>query len=606
MEDDNTPLSAGEECCFEENGKLVFDPSRKNVDLSEKSDEELNEICKIIPQCDEIYIECKELSSVKDLKFKDNAAVYLGGVEDLPYNLDISNCSVIDMSGRDLSKIQPQKLQEDSSFIYTHRLSTGLGMSTIPPFSDNIDISQCSSVTINGADLCNVPNLKFKNDAKVSLSGCTNLPQNLDVSKLNEINLSYCDLAHVKDLNFKDGAIVNLSGCTNFPHDLDISHCREVHLSECDLAEINNLKFSENSDVNLSKCRNIPENIDISNCKSINLSACDLAGVKNLEFKEGASVNLSGCTNLPQDLDFSNCDVVDLSGCDLANLKNLKFKEGAKVNLSGCTNIPKDIDVSNCSEINLSKCNLQHIDELKLQDGVKLNLSHASSLPQSVDFSKCSVLNLFSCDLTQINDLKFREGAKVNLQGCTVPDGLDASMCAEIWLAPKNIDKVSTGNAHVDVGGIGYKSIDFSKLNSFSLGEGHDKILGNSWINYTCMKEYIFRDQQQYDDFIKNGGTIREGITVSYSGYQENTKQTMKDDAQTAKELGQYRVKKIKEQQNSSNIKENARTNQSAQTPKSKTHQLLHNHDEKKFTHPNDATKVSNMYYLANRLQRHI
>ncbi len=497
-----TDLQKGLDCCFEDNGRLIFYPSGKEIYLYEKTAEELNEICQIIPQCDEVNLEMEDLSSVKGLKFKDGAIVNLGGAENLPPDLDISNCAEIDLSGRDLSQILPQTLRENSTFIYTSRLQSGFGMNNLHPFGNNIDVSRCSSVTINNIDLSNASNLKFKDGAEVDLSGCENIPPHLDVSKCDKIYLSECDLGNLNDLKFKENAYISLADCKNVPSNIDISRCSGVYLSGLDLSRIDNLKFAENSDANLSRCINIPENLDITPCKNVNLSGCDLSCVKNLHFKDGATVTISE-SKLPENLDFSNCDEVDLSGCDLSNVKNLKFKDGAKVNLSGCKNIPENLDISKCQEVNLAKCDLGNLKNLTFKDGAEINLSKCANIPYNTDFSTCSALNLSGCDLSQVNKINFRS---------------------------------KIGNAHVVLGGINYDKLDFRKLNNFTVSACvSDETLGNSYISFTGMKEYVFKDKKQYDDFIKNGEVIPDGVTVSYD--KETLKEQIKEDQQKAQSV---------------------------------------------------------------------
>lgn len=490
-----TDLSKGLECCFEENGRLIFYPADKDIYLSDKNPQELSEIFKILPQCDEVNLEMEDLSSIPNMKFKDGAVVYMGGVEDLPSDLDVSCCAKIDLSGRDLSQIPAQILKENSEFIYSSELQSGTGIDNLYPFINNLDVSRCSSVTINNSDLSNTCNLKFKDGAAVDLSGCTNFPENLDISKCGSINLSRCDLSTIKNIKFCDGAHISLADCKNIPCDIDISHCSSIDLSGCDLAEINNLKFAENAIVNLSGCKNIPENLDISHCKSVNLSQCDLKNIKNPRFKDNSSVNLC-MSELPENIDLSNCNTINLSKCDLGNLKNLKFNDGAKVSLSGCANIPQDID-----------------------------------------FSKCSSLNISTCDLSQINNIKIRNGAKINLQGCKgLPNHLDVSMCKEVWLTPTQVNEINIGNAHVIFGGIGYRKLDFSKLNNFSVCPTvSDDILGNSFMSFNNMQEYIFRDKRQYDNFIKNGGEIPDGVNISYNNNE--LKEQIKKDWRKAQSL---------------------------------------------------------------------
>ena len=531
-------VEEGLKFCYEKEGSLVFDSEYKaneNIFLFDKTAEELNKICKIITKCDTVYLESEDLSSVNELRFKAGAKVYLTGKEPLPENLDFSDCSEIHLGGRDLSKIPPQTLKENSVFSYVPYTRTGLQLNDIPPFNDNIDISRCSSVTIT-ADLGNLSEMKFKDNAFINLSGCSNLPKGLDVSNCKSVVLNNCDLNSVNDLKFKEGADVSLANCSNIPADIDISRCSSIDISGYDLSKINNLQFAENSTVNLAKCANLPENLNVSQCRNINLSECDLTKVENLKFKEGSFINLSK-SKLPENLDLSNCDEVDLSGCDLSNVKNLKFKDGAKINLSGCKNIPADIDISKCSEVNLSKCDLSYIANLELKDGVKLNLEK-SKLPQSIDFSKCEILDISSCDLSHLKEIKFRNGAEIDIRSYTrIPENLDVSMCKEVWVNLSETNNLNMGNAHIVLNNLNSGNLDFSNLNNnFSVkanNKAFDDKFGGNVFSFTGINEIIFKDEAQYQDFLKRGQKLPEDITVSFS--RESVKESMKQDQQKAK-----------------------------------------------------------------------
>ena len=339
-------------------------------------------------------------------------------------------------------------------------------------------------------------------------------------------------------MKFRDNAAVTLSRCPDLPENLDVSNCRCVRLNGCDLSSIKNLKFKEGADVALAYCQSIPADIDISRCSSIDLSGNDLSKINSIRFAEDASVNLSKCQNIPAYLDISNCDEIDLSGCDLSKIKNIKFKDGAKVNLSGCKNIPEDLDVSKCNEVNLSYCKLSHIDNLQLKDGVKINFNN-SQLPKNVDFSKCKVLSLKRCDLSQTKEVKFRKGADVYIGGCeNIPDNLDVSMCREVWMNLSHATSINMGNAHIVLNSIQSGKLDFSNLNNnFSVhanNEAFDDKYGGNAFPFVGVDEIVFRDKEQYQDFLKRGQQLPERITVSFS--KESVKKTMKRDHENAQD----------------------------------------------------------------------
>lgn len=538
--------------------------------LQETPEEELP---KVIPEYDIVDLECIDLSNIKKLHFKDNAKVNIAGSDPLPQQIDFTNCSEVIISGRDTSKISPQKLKDGSSFYYIPRnFDTGFYINKLPPLFPNLDISRCQNITIQNTDLQNVPDLKFKKGSNVSLSGCTNFPENLDLSVCDSVDLSGCDLSNLKNLKFKKGAAVNLTGCTNIPENIDLSN---------------------HNAVTLSGCANIPENLDFSNCDAVNLSGCDLSNIKNLKFKKGARVNLSGCTNIPEDLDISQCSSVDFSGCqklpenldfsncDTVNLskanaqqvKNLQFKQDSSVNLSE-TNLPigkktdvskcaevnlkktdltwishlkfKDnssvnlseaylpnsgLDVSNCAQVNLKKTDLTWITQLKFKDGAIVNLEEAYPLPKDLDVSNCDTVNLGRTDLINNKNIKFKDGAEISLVATeNIPAPLDVSNCSYVWIRATQTSEINAGDAKVSLSGIGSREIDVSNLNNFTLppSKSHD-VLGQEHTSLLSLQTITFKNQQQYEEYIKNedNASIPESCKIIYADEKNNLKQQL-------------------------------------------------------------------------------
>ncbi len=173
-------------------------------------------------------------STVKSLKFKDGAEVYLSYCQNLPETVDLSMC-------------------------------------------DNVDLSY--------TDLSTIKSLRFKEGAEVNLSYCKNLPETLDVSMCDEVDLSETDLSPVKSLKFKEGSAVYLWKSKNLPETIDLSICDKVNLSHTNLSTVKSLKFKEGAEVDLYNSENLPADLDVSLCDQIYLNDSDLSTVKTLKFK---------------------------------------------------------------------------------------------------------------------------------------------------------------------------------------------------------------------------------------------------------------------------------------------------------------------------------
>ena len=313
----------------------------------------------------------------------------------------------VDLHDCDLSNIKDIKFREDAEVNLR-------GAKNLPK---NLDLSQCSKVNLEECDL-NGLNLKFREGAEVDLGGAKNLPKDLDVSMCSEVNLHTCYLRGL-NLKFREGAIVYLSCTKSLPEDLDISMCSGVCLSYCDLRGLN-LKFREGAKVDLDSAKNLPEDLDLSMCSVARLSYCDLSGL-NLRFRDGSKVILHGAKNLPRYLDLSQCSNVGLYGFNLRGV-NFKFKEGAEVNLGRAENLPRYLDLSQCSKVDLNGCDLRGVN-IKFREGaiVKFNTfsdpecsmdltySDRCKLPEVLDLSMCSDVNLRGCVWDYVEMIKFKD-----------------------------------------------------------------------------------------------------------------------------------------------------------------------------------------------------
>ena len=183
-----------------------------------------------ISMCDEVNLEGCDLDKLTNLKFKDGAVVDMHGVGVLPDYLDVSTCSDINLSSNDLVNVKELKFRKGA------RVNLK-GAKNLP---EMLDLSQNPIVDLSYSEF---DNAKFMDGAKVDLSYAI-LPKNLDVSMCGEVNLEGCDLRNIKELKFRDGAEVNLWGAKNLPEYLDVSMCDEVNLKYC-LADVNTIRFKD-------------------------------------------------------------------------------------------------------------------------------------------------------------------------------------------------------------------------------------------------------------------------------------------------------------------------------------------------------------------------
>ena len=356
--------------------------------------------------------------------FRKGAEVNFCGIKDnLPEDIDFSECSEVELDMEDLSYLKNLHFKKGAKVTLKR-------VKNLPP---NLDFSSCSEVNLIGCDLCSQPNLRFKNGAKVKLEKSYNLPNNIDFSECAKVDLNQCDLKEQSQLRFKKGAKVNLAWATNLPPNIDVSECVEVWLSYCDLSGQSRLQFMKGAKAVLSGVTQFPENLDVLPCAEVNFNGSDLERVAQLAFGEGAKVSMLSTCHLPKNVDFSNCAEAELQSCDLAEQTQLRFRDGAKVSLTDVKNLKNGADFSNCAELKMVNCDMQELRWLGFRQGAKIYLKDIANFPAGVDFSPCADVFVEKCDFKKLSAICFGKGTKVNLNFVTrMPAFVDMSECEKI------------------------------------------------------------------------------------------------------------------------------------------------------------------------------
>ena len=318
-------------------------------------------------KCSQVFLEntkglkgVVDLSHLKDLKVK---GADFGEVSELklpkshvidltecvlPENLDLSEYSIVHLSGCDLKKVKNIKFKKDST-VYMG------GAVNIP---ENLDVSMCHHISFAGCDLKNLRELRFKDGAYVCMARAYNLPEDIDFSKcsqvflentkglkgvvdlsnMREIKIKNSDLSEVSNLILSEGYTLDLTECV-LPENLDLSKYREIYLKECDFKKVKNIKFREDCSVYMSGAKNLPNDLDLSKCRCVALAGCDVSNFEGFKFKYGATVYLAGAYNFPKKVDFSELGAVALSNqmkkCDLSGIEEIKFKNETQLSVSG-------------------------------------------------------------------------------------------------------------------------------------------------------------------------------------------------------------------------------------------------------------------------------
>ena len=355
------------------------------------------------------------------------------GARMLPEELDVSNCSQVEIEYDDISNLKNLRFREGAK----------VSLTKVHKLPDNLDFSQCDEVNLEGCDLANQSHLRFKKGAKVCLANVKNLPPDIDLSECDEVDLSEYDLSKLSQVRFKKGAKIRLAKCQNLPNDFDFSEFSEVNLSGCDLVHQPNLRFQSGAKVFLSHAVNIPSCLDFSQCSEVQLQYCDLAGLTRLCFADGAKAVLSGAKNLPKDIDFSNCVYVEARWCDMENQRKMTFAKGAKVDLEAAKNLTGCLDFGAAAEVKLDDSNLEKVMWMGFGDKSKVKLRCLQNLPPHIDFSPCLDVSLFGLNLQNQDALCFRNKSRVHLYRLqNMPKFMDISLCKEVDISEVALNDV--------------------------------------------------------------------------------------------------------------------------------------------------------------------
>ena len=152
----------------------------------------VEENLRVFFDADSVYLSNCNLDKIQKLRFKAGAEVDLYKARNLPKNLDVSMCSVVDLSWCNLE-----------GFNFKFREGAEVNLSSADILPKDLDVSMCSKVNLNSCDLKGMK-LKFREGAEVNLWRAENLPKDLDVSMCSKVNLVYCDLKGVEKIKFKD------------------------------------------------------------------------------------------------------------------------------------------------------------------------------------------------------------------------------------------------------------------------------------------------------------------------------------------------------------------------------------------------------------------
>jgi hypothetical protein len=214
---------------------------------------------------------------------------------------------------------------------------------------------------------------------------------------------------------------------------------------------------------------------------------------------------------------------------------DIKFKDGAEVNMRKAEDIPDEVDFSPCAKLNLRQCDLGSSliggsRTMTFREGAEVSLYQCKAVPPNTDFSPCSKLNLSGCDLSGQSSLNLRENARIAICGATnIPSANNLNQCQEIWAGTKQAQSLDLGNAHVVLSGLGPKQIDISKLNTVTTAQCHDEILGTSMMTLLGTKEFIFKNQTQYQKYLENNENLRipEDVKIVFTDERKELSQAL-------------------------------------------------------------------------------
>ena len=170
-----------------------------------------------------IHLSNTELASLKSIKFRQGAEVYLKYCKSLPQILDFSG----------------------------------------------------GCVNLNDADLTNLKKIICRNGVDICFKNADIFPQELDFSQCKSVYFDYCDLISSPRLIAPKNGILHLNNSNNISADIYFSTCRLVGLRDSHFQDGERITFGKGSHVFLNNARNLPKIVDVSQCAVVECENAD-------------------------------------------------------------------------------------------------------------------------------------------------------------------------------------------------------------------------------------------------------------------------------------------------------------------------------------------
>lgn len=314
----------------------------------------------------------------KQLAKADNNEVHSYQKQENNNAIDLRNlnkCQFNDIDISDKNIILPHDVSLNGNIVF----GKNNDLSNIKNWEVNkssIDFSQIQHLELFNADFSKAESIKFSPNTKLNSVKFTD---NIDFSSATNLSLQHIDLTNLKHPKFPEH--LNIGPGVKFGENIDFSEVKNLELNFADLSQTKSVKFPQN--VTFGYGTKLGENTDLSTVENLELRGVDLSKTRNITFPKNVKI----CENIifGNNLDFSTAEHLELKDISLPQDANIKFPKKLTLTNSLLTDTG---DFSNLEKLEVNNTILKDVDLSKVKDlqlSGDIHLSGDVKLPENLN-----------------------------------------------------------------------------------------------------------------------------------------------------------------------------------------------------------------------------
>ncbi len=176
------------------------------------------------------------LDKTEELIIEDTQKVYLEGTTNTPIKISITNASEVNFTSA-YYNIKELNLKNIKNIYFNENRDIKENSTII--FPETLDLSTCDEIIFKNFPLGEIKELKFgKKHHRVNLERSISMPKSLDLSGAEQVFLAYANCQGLEEIKFAQNATISLYQTHNLPKKLDVSMCKDIKATDCDFSGV--------------------------------------------------------------------------------------------------------------------------------------------------------------------------------------------------------------------------------------------------------------------------------------------------------------------------------------------------------------------------------